>query len=309
MSQLVISDITIPAHIDAFPIKATLFAPQTTQPSTSLPPAVLINSATGVPRGFYGNFAKYLASAHSCPVLIYDYRGHGDSIPKEGGLAALKDTHIHIHWATYDQPAATAHLHTLYPDRGIVIIGHSVGAHIAPLNPLKHLVTRYIFASSNNAFWGYHSRPFVTFAFPWMVEVLGAVAGYFPAKKIKLCDNIPLGVGRDWARWTRCPEYCTTEPEVKDAYDAFKPESAIGIAATDDHLCADRRAFDEWFALMPNAKVRFYYVEPKELGAEVVGHMGLFKKACKDGAWDAVARYIIEGVEPRFKTAESKAKL
>jgi len=40
--------------------------------------AVLINSATAVPRKVYRGFAGYLAG-RGCAVLTYDYRGTGDS--------------------------------------------------------------------------------------------------------------------------------------------------------------------------------------------------------------------------------------
>ena len=58
---------------DGYPLAATLFLPRGAKRH-----AVLINSATAVPRKIYRGFAGYLAQ-RGCAVLTYDYRGIGDS--------------------------------------------------------------------------------------------------------------------------------------------------------------------------------------------------------------------------------------
>jgi len=66
-------DITLPAA-DGYLLGATLFLPRI----GARHHAVLINSATAVPRKIYRGFAAYLAR-RGCAVLTYDYRGIGDS--------------------------------------------------------------------------------------------------------------------------------------------------------------------------------------------------------------------------------------
>src|SRR5215475_5986623 len=65
-------DITIPA-VDGYELAATLFLPRGAKRH-----AVLISSATAVPRKIYRGFAGYLAR-RGCTVLTYDYRGIGGS--------------------------------------------------------------------------------------------------------------------------------------------------------------------------------------------------------------------------------------
>jgi len=60
-------DITIPA-MDGYKLGATLFLPRGAKRH-----AVLISSATAVPRKIYRGFAGYLAR-RGCTVLTYDYR-------------------------------------------------------------------------------------------------------------------------------------------------------------------------------------------------------------------------------------------
>ena len=65
-------DITVPAT-DGYPLAATLFLPRGAKRH-----AVLINSATAVPRKLHRGFAGYLAK-RCCASLTYDYRGTGES--------------------------------------------------------------------------------------------------------------------------------------------------------------------------------------------------------------------------------------
>ena len=72
LDDVFIDDITLPGA-DGYLLGATLFLPRGAKSH-----AVLINSATAVPRKIYKGFAGYLAR-RGCAVLTYDYRGTGDS--------------------------------------------------------------------------------------------------------------------------------------------------------------------------------------------------------------------------------------
>ncbi len=75
LDDVFIDDITFPAA-DGYMLGATLFLPRGAKRH-----AVLINSATAVPRKIYRGFAGYLAR-RGCAVLTYDYRGIGNSRQK-----------------------------------------------------------------------------------------------------------------------------------------------------------------------------------------------------------------------------------
>jgi len=103
LDDVFIDDITVPAT-DGYPLAATLFLPRGAKRH-----AVLVNSATAVPRKLYRGFAGYLAQ-RGCAVLTYDYRGTGDSRPQArtgnkpksltGFKASMSD------WAALDITAA-----------------------------------------------------------------------------------------------------------------------------------------------------------------------------------------------------------
>ena len=100
-------DITFPAA-DGYLLGATLFLPR----AGARHHAVLINSATAVPRKIYRGFAAYLAR-RGCAVLTYDYRGIGDSRQRAvtgynqpKSLVGFKATMAD--WAALDVTAAVA---------------------------------------------------------------------------------------------------------------------------------------------------------------------------------------------------------
>ena len=112
LDDVFIDDITVPAT-DGYPLAATLFLPRGAKRH-----AVLINSATAVPRKLYRGFAGYLAR-RGCAVLTYDYRGTGDSRQKAltgynqpkslvGFKASMSD------WAALDITAAVRWMRERY---------------------------------------------------------------------------------------------------------------------------------------------------------------------------------------------------
>jgi predicted alpha/beta hydrolase len=105
LDDVFIDDIVIPA-VDGYLLAATLFLPRCAKRQA----AILINSATAVPRNTYRHFAAYLAH-RGCAVLTYDYRGIGGSRkkavegynrpkPLTGFKASMSD------WAALDVTAA-----------------------------------------------------------------------------------------------------------------------------------------------------------------------------------------------------------
>ncbi|KAJ3013255.1 hypothetical protein HKX48_005858 [Thoreauomyces humboldtii] len=291
-----VQEVIIPIPSDALdcPIRATLFSPPRTDDNI---PCVLLSSASGVPRSFYLRFATYLAAEYGIPVLTYDYRGHGESLPPNG-LYGLRNLSIWKHWGLVDQKLATAFLHETFPNRPMTCLGHSVGCHIMPLNPLRHLFSRYVYIAAANAHYRYAEKPFASWMFV-PLRIAAVPLGYFPSRRLGLCEDIPLGIAKDWAEWIRVPAYCTSQPEVKEAYDTFEPPSAMSLAFTDDHFIRknDLAAYRMLHVLMPKANIPFRLVDPADVGSTMVGHTGFFKPAVRQG-WDMVAKFIVEGVEP-----------
>src|SRR5262249_9618732 len=118
-------DIILPA-VDGYKLAATLFLPRGPKRH-----AVLINSATAVPRKIYRGFAGHLARG-GCAVLTYDYRGIGGSRQRalqgydqprslSGFDASMAD------WAALDATAAVSWMRERYQSLPLNYVGHSFG--------------------------------------------------------------------------------------------------------------------------------------------------------------------------------------
>ncbi|MCA3579613.1 MAG: alpha/beta fold hydrolase, partial [Bradyrhizobium sp.] len=150
-------DIVVPAA-DGYPLAATLFLPRAKKRH-----AVLINSATAVPRKVYRGFAGYLAR-RGAAVLTYDYRGTGDSRPmaatglnKPKSLAGFKATMAD--WAALDATAAVRWMRERYRDLPFAYVGHSFGGQALGLLPNNAEIPRALLIASQAAHWKLVASP------------------------------------------------------------------------------------------------------------------------------------------------------
>src|ERR1700744_2100568 len=152
-----IDDIALPAA-DGYLLGASLFLPRGAKRH-----AVLINSATAVPRQVYRGFAGYLAK-RGCAVLTYDYRGTGGSRqmslvgynqPKSlvGFKASMSD------WAALDVTAAVAWMRERYKALSLNYVGHGFGGQALGLLANNTEVSRALFIAAQAGTWKLMAAP------------------------------------------------------------------------------------------------------------------------------------------------------
>ena len=196
LDDVFIDDITFPAA-DGYLLGATLFLPRGAKRH-----AVLINSATAVPRKIYKGFAGYLAR-RGCAVLTYDYRGIGDSRlralvgynqPRSlvGFEASMSD------WAALDTTAAVAWMRERYKDLPLSYVGHSFGGQALGLLANNREVSRALLIAAQAGYWKLMASPerYRVFA---MLNLVGTpltrLLGYAPGWS-GLGEDLPKGVFR-----------------------------------------------------------------------------------------------------------------
>ncbi|MGY3614576.1 putative alpha/beta hydrolase [Bradyrhizobium sp. USDA 10063] len=198
-------DIIVPA-IDDYPLGATLFLPRGSKRH-----AVLVNSATAVPRRVYKGFAGYLAK-RGCVVLTYDYRGTGDSRQKAvsgdnqpkslvGFKASMSD------WAALDVTAAVTWVRERYQALPLAYVGHSFGGQALGLIPNNIEVSRALLVASQAATWRLMASPEryrVYTAMNFVLLPLTRVLGYTPGWA-GLGMDLPKGVFEQWTNWGEQP--------------------------------------------------------------------------------------------------------
>src|ERR1700716_526659 len=215
LDDVFIDDITVPAT-DGYPLAATLFLPRGAKRH-----AVLINSATAVPRKLYRGFAGYLAR-RGCAVLTYDYRGTGDSRqqaltgynqPKSlvGFKASMSD------WASQDITAAVAWMRERYHGMPFAYVGHSFGGQALGLLPNNTEISRALLIAAQAGYWKLMTVP-ERYRVYLMLNYVGApltrLLGYAPGWS-GLGEDLPKGVFQQWVGWVMSKRYLFDDPTLK----------------------------------------------------------------------------------------------
>lgn len=274
----------IPAT-DGFSLGATLF-----EPASQDAPIVLINSATGVKRGFYEKFAGFLAEA-GFGVVTYDYRGIGDSRPSglRGFRAQMRE------WGACDLRGVIDWIGERYPGRRIIAIGHSVGGQILGLTPNSDRISAVLAVGAQSGWWGHWPRPKrYVYAFLWHVAMPGAarILGYFPSKRFGFGEDLPEGVAREWARWCRNPSYMIDGDgnPLRPYFDRFDgPMLAISIA---DDGFAPQAAVVALASCYTRARKFEHHLLPGAVGLPSLGHFGLFRERARVALWPHVVEWL-----------------
>jgi len=220
-------DITVPAT-DGYPLAATLFLPRGAKRY-----AVLINSATAVPRKLYRGFAGYLAK-RGCAVLTYDYRGTGDSRqqaltgynrPKSlvGFKASMSD------WAAQDIAAAVAWMRERYKTLPFAYVGHSFGGQALGLLPNNSEISRALFIAAQAGYWKLMTVPerYRVYAMLNFVGLpLTRALGYMPGKA-GLGMDLPKDAFLQWVGWVMSPRYLFDDAKLEALQNFPKYQGAL----------------------------------------------------------------------------------
>ena len=157
LDDVFVDDITLPAA-DGYPLAATLFLPRGAKRH-----AVLINSATAVPRKIYRGFAGYLAR-RGCAVLTYDYRGTGDF--QAEGADRLQPAEIAGRLQGLDVGLGGARRHRrggldarALQDLPLAYVGHSFGGQALGLLPNNTEVSRALLIAAQAGYWKLMASP------------------------------------------------------------------------------------------------------------------------------------------------------
>lgn len=275
-------DISIPTS-DGFPLAGTLFE------GGGDKPAVLISSATAVPRGLYAGFAAALVQAGASAALIYDYRGTGGSARPAGWKRriGMKD------WALLDMPAAAAALQGAAPGRGLVGVGQSYGGQALGLSGISGDFLRYAMVATMSGYW----RGLDDNAGLKMFGVGVPLSLMFRdmPRWLGVGEPVPSTVFRDWARWCAMPDYFFDDPNFAETAryrDVTTPILALGI--TDD-VWGTRRAVLSLMRHYENAPLELRWVGPGDAAGQKVGHLGFFRSRFAGTLWPQLIAWLLDG--------------
>jgi predicted alpha/beta hydrolase len=277
--------------LDGYELGGTLYLPSDAgTPST----VVLFNCGGGIPALRYARLARYLA-AQGYPVLVYDYRGIGDSRPAR--LRALPAANED--WSEHDCGGAIAELRRHYPAAELVAIAHSFGTFLVGGAPNVAEISRFVFIGAHTGYFGDYLRRYsvpMTVMWHGVMPVLTWMVGYFPGRALGLGEDIPRQVARQWAT-RRTPEF---RPEhavdvararawIERHHSVAGRALVIGIA---DDAFATQSGTRRLLAMYPGLRVTHQRVGPADMGVTSIGHFGYFKRQAETVLWPCIVAFL-----------------
>ncbi|MBN9008352.1 MAG: alpha/beta fold hydrolase [Rhizobiales bacterium] len=289
-------DITFPAT-DGYTLGGTLFLPRGAKRH-----AVLINSATAVPRQIYKGFASYLAKRGSA-VLTYDYRGTGDSRQKSlvgynqfkslaGFQASMAD------WAALDATAAATWMRERYNNLPLGYVGHSFGGQALGLLPNNTEIARALLVASQAGYWGLMTSPerYRVYVLLNFIGVpLTKLLGYAPGR-MGLGLDLPKGVFLQWVRWVMSKRYMFDDPTLEAVANFSKYHGALRALCISDDPWATRSAVELLCSGFTSITPEIDVIAPADVGAPRIGHFGFFRPQHRDTLWRGAAEWLEEGL-------------
>jgi len=271
------SEITFAAS-DGFALSGRLFAAK--EPKA----AVLISSATGMPKEFYFPFAR-AGVERGATCMVYDYRGVAASAPKD--LKTLKMDYPD--WGRLDMAAALDRLTEAAPNVPVSHFAHSVGGHLVGFLPNHAKIRRHVFISVGFGTWWRHRFPkqqLIDLFFWWVYGPLQlARKGFIPSGGLWGGSTLPAGAFRTWRRWSHRGDYFKGELDT-----TLKPHSFAEITAeiisyvfSDDPLTTEASA-RELLEFYPHAKKEVRVRRPSEMGVKALLHQNVFRRS-DSAAW------------------------
>lgn len=247
----------------------------------------IINSGTGIRKEFYLKFITYLAE-HGYESYVYDYRGIGESKPESGlrGFDAQMGE-----WATLDMAGMIDYISNKKDDIPLYIIGHSIGGQVIGFLDNSDKIKRIITIAASSGYWKYMNFPLSYYTMLiWYIGIplICHFNGFFPSSKLKLGEDLPYGVAKEWAKWCKAKEYFT--PQLGNKLPNYFDEITIPLDAiwfTDD-LIANKKTVNQILSFYNNAQITTHKTVPKDVGLYKIGHFGFFKEQSRESLWPRV---------------------
>ncbi|MCC8943410.1 alpha/beta fold hydrolase, partial [Bradyrhizobium sp. Arg68] len=265
---------------------ATLFLPRGAKRR-----AVLINSATAVPRKVYRGFAGYLAR-RGAAVLTYDYRGTGDSRPKAKSLDGFKADMAD--WAALDVTATVRWMRERYRDLPFAYVGHSFGGQALGLLADNAEIPRALLVASQAAHWKLMASPERYRVVAFMTGVglpLTRLLGYLPGWA-GLGMELPKGVFEQWTRWVLRERYLLDDPALAARENFPKFRGKLRALVMTDDTWATRPAVELLCSAFTSVTPEIISISPADAGVKAIGHLGFFRTEHRDTLWRSAAEWI-----------------
>jgi predicted alpha/beta hydrolase len=277
--------------LDGYELGGTLYAPSRERKSRTV---VLFNGGGGVPAARYVRFARFIA-ANGYPILTYDYRGIGTSRP-----ANLRKLHAGVEdWSEFDCGGAIAYLRSSYRDAEVVGVAHSLGALLIGGAPNVAEISRFVFIGAHTGYYKDYLRRYrLPMAVLWhgVMPIMTRAFGYFPARLLRLGEDIPAGIALQWAA-RRSPDFRPESAHDADRVRALLDRypkvtgNALVLEIADDAF-ATSVGTRRLLGIFPGLRTNHLQVTPVEAGMKKIGHFGFFRRQAEIMLWPRLVTFL-----------------
>jgi predicted alpha/beta hydrolase len=269
---------------DSYPLGGTWHVPP-----GEVKAAALFAGAMGVKSRYYAAFADHLA-AQGIGVLTVDYRGVGLSRTRSlrGFRAGMMD------WAEGDLQGAVNAVQAKWPGKPLHWVAHSLGGQL--MGFVEAPIRRALFVASQSGYWGHWpGSGKILMAGLWHVAIptLVRVTGRLPMQLAGQGEDVPAGVGADWARWGRHRRYFGPTIDAKNGAQFNKWEGELRAYHLTDDWYAPVSAVHELVSTYSRARSEVKLVRPQDVGAKRVGHFGFFRPEFRPTLWTEAADWLL----------------
>ncbi|MEU4363864.1 hypothetical protein [Promicromonospora sp. NPDC023987] len=233
-----------------------------------------IAPAMAMPMRFYRHLAAWLAD-RGFAVLTFSYRGSEPELygPMRDSTATALDWY-------HDAEVAAGHARARADVVGVPFtwVGHSFGGQ--SLGFLSDVGVDGCVMVASGTGWRGKAVPMIKRWSPllWRAIAPAAIAavGYYPGRRLRILDDLPGGVMRQWGRWCLHADYLFSEhPELRDRF--AKVETPITALWTADDELISPESIRYWSREFPNADVELVEMRAADHGLARVGHSGFFR--------------------------------
>ena len=263
-------------------------------------PVVVINPATSVRCRYYFRFANFLFE-HGFDVIVYDYRGIGESRP-----ATLRGFDAGwIDWGAQDFDAVLRYALSSFSGQPIQVVAHSVGGFILGLAKSNHRIQRIFTMGAQYAYRpDYAAGAKLQMFAKWHVvmPLLTVLFGYFPGKKLGWLEDTPKGVVRDWIfsrerfedtwRGRSQAHYPDKETLVQQFGTVTAPTLAVSV--TDDEF-GTIPAIERLLAYFSRSDRTHLRISPQSIAEPTIGHFGFFDSRYEQKLWQIPLEWLRSG--------------
>jgi len=120
----------------------------------------------------------------------------------------------------------------------------------------------------------------------------GAALGLFPALALRLGEDVPEHVMREWSAWCRSPYYLAGPPGSPRRAGFERVTAPLRAHSFSDDWYAPRQAVAALLGFYANARVEHHHVTPHDLGAAELGHFGFFREGPTQALWAETADWL-----------------